>query len=93
MQNLVVLNRDDLDYLVKKAAENMKAEATAEPARKLKMTLDEALIYLNEQGFTVSKSTIYKNTMSVKIPFKRFGDRKIIFDDDNLNRWVSDRMS
>ena len=51
MENLVVLKRDDLEVLLKQIAANMKAEATAEPARKLKMNIDEALIYLNEQGY------------------------------------------
>lgn len=92
MENLVVLKRGDLEDLLKQVAANMKAEAKAEPARKLKMTLDEALIYLNEQGFPMSKSTMYKHTMSGTIPFSRFGERKILFDVDELDQWISKRL-
>ncbi len=92
MENLVVLKRDDLEVLLKQVAANMKAEATAEPARKLKMNIDEALIYLNEQGYPISKSTMYKHTMAGTIPFSRFGERKILFDVNELDQWISKRL-
>ena len=93
MENLVVLKRDDLEVLLKQVAATMKAEATAEPARKLKMNIDEALIYLNEQGYPISKSTMYKHTMAGTIPFSRFGERKILFDVNELDQWISKRLT
>ena len=92
MENLVVLKRGDLEDLLKQVAANTKAEAAAEPARKLKMNIDEALIYLNEQGFPMSKSTMYKHTMAGTIPFSRFGERKILFDVNELDQWISKRL-
>ncbi|MFA5433280.1 MAG: helix-turn-helix domain-containing protein [Candidatus Paceibacterota bacterium] len=92
MENLVVLKRDDLEVLLKQVAANMKAEATAEPARNLKMNIDEALIYLNEQCYPISKSTMYKHTMAGTIPFSRFGERKILFDVNELDQWISKRL-
>ena len=92
MENLVILKRGDLEDLLKQVAANTKAEATAEPARKLKMNIDEALIYLNEQGYPISKSTMYKHTMAGTIPFSRFGERKIIFDVNELDQWISKRL-
>ena len=93
MENLVILKRGDLEDLLKQVAANTKAEAAAESARKLKMNIDEALIYLNEQGYPISKSTMYKHTMAGTIPFSRFGERKIIFDLNELDQWISKRLT
>jgi excisionase family DNA binding protein len=95
MENLVVLKREDLEELLKQISEKTNAEvaAAAEPAPKLKMNIDEALNYINEQGYPISKSTMYKHTMAGTIPFRRFGERKIVFDRDELDQWVSERLT
>ena len=88
--DLVVLQRSELDRIMKEAVE--KALKLRAPAKK-RLNLDEAVAYLNESGVPISKSTVYKNTMDKTIPFSRFGDRRIVFNVEDLDRWVEDRLA
>lgn len=89
MENLIILSKKDLEEILKKAS--MSAEVS-EPVRK-SMNIDEAVQYLNDSGFKISKSTIYKNTMDGTIPFQRFGKRRLVFKSDDLDQWVNERIS
>lgn len=88
--DLVVLQRSELDRIMKEAVE--KALKLRAPEKK-RLNLDEAVAYLNESGVPISKSTVYKNTMDKTIPFSRFGDRRIVFNVEDLDRWVEDRLA
>lgn len=89
MENLIFLRKEDLEEMMKKAS--MSAEIR-EP-RKSAMSIDEAVQYLNDSGFKISKSSIYKNTMDGTIPFQRFGKRRLVFKADDLDQWVNERIS
>lgn len=89
MENLIILSKKDLEDMLKKAS--MSAE-TIEP-RKSAMSIDEAVKYLNDAGYTISKSTIYKNTMDGTIPFQRFGKRRLVFKADDLDQWLESKIS
>jgi excisionase family DNA binding protein len=91
MDNLVILKKEDLENLLKQVASNVEVEIK-EPARKSAMNMDEAVSYMNDSGYPISKSTIYKHTMSGTIPFRRFGGRKIVFRVDDLDKWINDRL-
>ncbi len=96
MEDLVILKRKDLEEILKQVVEKANSEvaaAAAEPAHKLKMNIDEAIAYLNEQGYPIAKSTMYKYTMAGTIPFRRFGERKIVFDREELDQWASERLT
>lgn len=88
--DLVVLQRSELDRIMKEAVE--KALKLRAPEKK-RLNLDEAVAYLNESGVPISKSTVYKNTMDKTIPFSRFGARRIVFNVEDLDRWVEDRLA
>lgn len=88
--DLVVLQRSELDRIMKEAVE--KALKLCAPEKK-RLNLDEAVAYLNESGVPISKSSVYKNTMAKTIPFSRFGDRRIVFNVEDLDRWVEDRLA
>lgn len=90
INDLVVLQRSELDRIMKEAVE--KALKLRAPEKK-RLNLDEAVAYLNESGVPISKSTVYKNTMAKTIPFSRFGDRRIVFNVEDLDRWVEDRLA
>ena len=90
INDLVVLQRSELDRIMKEAVE--KALKLRAPEKK-RLNLDEAVAYLNESGVPNSKSTVYKNTMDKTIPFSRFGDRRIVFNVEDLDRWVEDRLA
>jgi len=90
INDLVVLQRSELDRIMKEAVE--KALKLRAPEKK-RLNLDEAVAYLNESGVPISKSTVYKNTMDKTIPFSRFGARRIVFNVEDLDRWVEDRLA
>lgn len=92
MENLIVLKREDLENLLKQVTAKPEPEAK-EPEHKLVMNMDEAVRFLNESGYPISKSTVYKHTMTGTIPFRRFGGRKIVFHVDDLNTWINERLS
>lgn len=48
-----------------------------------KLTFSKALVFLERQGYVMSKSKLYKLTALNKIPCKKFGNR-LIFDSDEL---------
>ncbi len=63
-----------------------------EQVKPKRMSLNDGLAYLNENGFKLSKSTLYKMTMDERIPFSRFG-RQIIFDRSELDAWMDEQMN
>ena len=89
MENLIVMQREDLDRLLKKAVR--EALEMREPVKE-RMSIDDAVAYLNENGLKISKSTLYKHTMTKTIPFSRFGDRRIVFSAKELDEWVGQRL-
>jgi len=91
-ENVILVNEQDLENLFLKWQKS-KVEVKPDPPLKSKLNIDEALSYMNEKGYSISKSTIYKRTMEKTIPFHRFGKRKIIFDIDELDQWISDQLS
>lgn len=57
------------------------------------LSLNEATDYLNELGYPVKKSTMYKLTATNEIPFLRFGGRKIVFRPDQLEEWAEAQLT
>ncbi|RZK27189.1 MAG: DNA-binding protein [Flavobacterium sp.] len=53
-----------------------------------KLNLDYALSFLLKEGFSMSKSRLYKLTSTNSIPCARFGSR-LVFDRDELIKWCS----
>jgi len=57
---------------------------------KKNLTFEEGLAFLNENGYRIGKSQLYKNTMDNIVPCSRFG-RKIVFDSDELMAWAESK--
>lgn len=55
------------------------------------LNLNSAINYLNENGFPISKSTIYKLTCKSAIPFYRFGCR-LVFKKSELEDWCKSKI-
>lgn len=90
--NLIVTSQEDLALIVKNAVnEALSILAPKKEEKKVKLTLDEALVFLCENGFKISKSQLYKNTMANKVPCMRFG-RKIVFDCQELQVWAESKL-
>ena len=91
---LVLIRKAELTELIDAAI--TKALARDKPVQennKKVLALDEAVEYLNTNGLSIAKSTIYKLTSTNQIPFKRFGGRKIVFRVDDLNAWIGEQLT
>ena len=92
MENLIILKRSDLEELLKQIFSDTKPEPV-EQVNKSKLNINEALTYLNDKGYSISKSTMYKHTMAGTIPFQRFGERRLVFNANELDLWLSEQLS
>jgi excisionase family DNA binding protein len=89
MNEIILTTPDQLEQVVmqalKKVLPAVEKEKSAEPPDSC--SFNQALTFLSENGYVISKSALYKLTALKKIPFKRFG-RKIIFSRKELLQWV-----
>jgi hypothetical protein len=58
---------------------------------KKNLNLDDALDFLKNQGFPMSKSKIYKLCASKKIPHSHFGNR-LVFNTKELIGWAENKL-
>ncbi len=56
-----------------------------------KITFDEAILYLREQGIPMKRSQLYKLTAEKKLPCERFGKR-LVFSRQALNQWIESKL-
>nr|WP_315198259.1 helix-turn-helix domain-containing protein [uncultured Flavobacterium sp.] len=57
-----------------------------------RLSINEAVKFMLEKGFPVSKSKLYKLTSEGKIPFEKFGMR-VLFKQDKLIDWIENEMN
>ena len=89
---LIVITLENLTSIVNNAVNN--AVSSFMPKKdepKINLTLLEGLEFLNNNGYRMSKSQIYKYTMDNSIPFSRFG-KKIIFNREELATWALSKL-
>lgn len=91
MENLILVSKDDLFDLFKEIIEQMRDDEPKENEKDY-LSFNEGLEFINEKGLSISESTLYKLTSEKKIPFQRWGGRKIVFVRNELNEWVSERL-
>lgn len=84
------MKKSDLEEVIREAIARILLKPEPEPKQTL--TIDEAVKYCADKGFNISKSTIYKHTMDGTIPFRRFGQKKIVFDRYELDGWIEKRV-
>lgn len=89
MENLVLIKRRDLSDLIKDAvADVLPEKKCVQDTIQNVINVDQAVSYLNKQGYPIKKSTLYKMTSKGSIPFYRWGRRKILFKPEELNEWI-----
>ncbi len=81
-----VLN--ELKGLIKKS----NPEPVSETAAKDKLNCKQAIAFLSEHGYPVSKSSLYKLTSGKKIPYSKFGKHNL-FDVQELLEWCKARTT
>lgn len=94
MTNLILVNKKDLkDIFIETVNEIFEhKEAINNKAGKY-LLVGEAVKYINEKGLEISKSHLYKHTACKTVPFRRFGDRKIVFEPHSLDEWIAEQLS
>lgn len=55
------------------------------------MSLEDAILFLSEHGYQISKSSIYKKCASKTIPHLKF-EGKLIFESKELITWVENKL-
>ncbi|MBZ4037303.1 helix-turn-helix domain-containing protein [Flavobacterium sp. 17A] len=81
---------EKIDFIIDsitKIESKLKTEQIIKPPPK-KLSLDQAVLFLQEKGIKISKSSIYKLTSNNSISFRRFGNR-LVFSEDELEKWIS----
>lgn len=86
---LIVLKKTELEDVIRQTVKSLLAE---NDVKKRNLNVNEAVEYLNEIGIPITKSTLYRHTMEATIPFKRFGERKLIFNVDELEEWANSQL-
>lgn len=56
-----------------------------------RLSTNEAIKFIREQGLPISKSKLYKLTSEGKIPHEKFGMR-VLFKKDSLFTWIGNEM-
>jgi hypothetical protein len=90
MTTLVQMNYDDLQQAFKnclREAINEFKELPLQPELPDNMGIDEAVIFLNQNGTPYKKSQIYKGTSNGSIPVRKFG-KKLVFSRKQLRAWL-----
>ena len=80
---------EKVDYLVN-AIDKIYANVRGNQRQKIppkNLSVDNVILFLNEQGIKISKSKLYKLTAEKKIPFKRFNNR-LLFSSIELETWL-----
>lgn len=89
MKEIILTTPEQLDEIVQKAIQKVLPKKQESQAKELADTcsVEQALLFLAEQGYQLSKSKLYKLTADKLLPFRYFG-RRIIFSRKELLQWV-----
>lgn len=90
MNEIVVIEKKELIQLIKNTFRELMP-VHEKKQEKQKLSMSEAVGYLNEIGFEMTKSTMYKLTADGKIPFAKYGKRNI-FDRKELEKWIKEQL-
>jgi excisionase family DNA binding protein len=93
MDSIVVISQEALSQLIEEAVRKSLPKQAPQPkSEPNKVTRELALSFLEDKGYTVSKSLFYKATSAREIPFTRFG-RRLLFNKTDLLSWAENRCT
>lgn len=87
MTNIIVAEEDKLRSIVQEEVSKLFSVKQEVKAEIDSITLTNALIFLSEQGYPMSKAKLYKLTASGNIPCRKFG-QKLVFSRKDLLLWA-----
>ena len=86
MDNLILMKESDLRRILR---EELTGITNPEPAEKENFSIDEAVEYLENKGYKISKATLYGHTSKGTIDYFRFGKRKLSFSKNHLDSFLN----
>lgn len=89
METLFIVNKQDL---IDAFREVLKEVLSERQEGENVLNIAEAVEYLNNKGYKVTKSTLYSHTSKKQIKFDRFGDIKIVFKVDYLDEFIRSKI-
>ncbi|MDH6310730.1 excisionase family DNA binding protein [Dysgonomonas sp. PFB1-18] len=89
MKEFILTTPEQLDEIVQNAIKKVLPDKKKDKPPKIPDTysVEQALSFLLENGYKLSKSKLYKMTADKLLPFRYFG-RRIIFSRHELLKWV-----
>lgn len=89
MNEFILTTPEQLDEIVQRAIRKSLPVKKEEKPRQFPDTcsMEQAIEFLAEHGYRLSKSKLYKLTSTRQIPFRYFG-RRLVFSREELLAWV-----
>lgn len=87
MTNIIVAEEDKLRSIVQEEVSKLFSAKQEVKAEIDSITLTNALAFLAEHGYPISKAKLYKLTASENIPCRKFG-QKLVFSRKDLLLWA-----
>lgn len=87
MTAIVITEEAKLRKIIQEEVAKIIPETTSPQEEIDTITLENAIRFLEEQGYPVSKAKMYKLTSTNEIPYKKFG-QKLVFSRKDLLRWA-----
>lgn len=89
MNEIILTLPEQLDEIIQQAVKKALPSVSEDKPQKIPdiCSVKQALAFLSENGYKLSKSKLYKLTANKILPFRYFG-RRIIFSRDALLQWV-----
>lgn len=89
MNEIILTTPEQLDEIVQKAVKKVFPGQQESKPQNVPDTcsVEQALSFLLENGYKLSKSKLYKMTADKLLPFRYFG-RRIIFSRNELLKWI-----
>jgi len=63
-----------------------------EPTDSKKISLNDAIVFISNNGVKVSRSKLYKLTSSKQIPFSKFNN-KLVFNESEILIWITNNTN
>lgn len=96
MDRIIVISPEELKNLITEAVscalENHSQVSSQNSVTSDTLTMDEALKFMRENGFPISKSKIYKLTAKDELPYSKFG-HKLVFSRRDLLVWAKKSLT
>lgn len=87
MEKIILITPDELRQLIEEVVSNALDKISKPVDLPEHMSLDDAVVFLTENGFQTSKALVYKLTSKNRMPYSKWGN-KLVFSRKELLEWA-----